>query len=62
MVHTVEDPPEHIIKRYLEQHLVKCDKLTQQEKDQLIARHIQVLGTRFLHAKYAFESSVKKNF
>lgn len=52
MVQSVEDPPEDTIKRYFEQYFAEFKDSTKQERDQLIARHIKVLGTRFLDASY----------
>ena len=52
MVQSVEDPPEDTIKRYFEQYFAEFKDSTEQERDQLIARHTKVLGTRFLDASY----------
>ena len=58
----MEDPPEDTIKYYLEQHFAKCNNSTEQERDPLIARHIEVLGTRFLDASYITQIFEREKF
>ena len=47
---SLEDPSEEVIKLYLKKCLEQFDEVSEEQKNILICKHIQALGTRFLDA------------